>query len=99
MTRNTKLMIAVVAVLTLLVPVAAAMAQATKVTEEATLEVIKVIGKQAGISVTSTMATGRISVISILFTKPTWRLRWRYRRSIYLIIQKPYSAVPACCHP
>ena len=48
MTRNTKLMIAVVAVLTLLVPVAAAMAQATKVTEEATLEVIKVIGKQAG---------------------------------------------------
>lgn len=48
MTRHTKLMIAAVAVLMLLAPIATAMAQTTKVTEEATLEVIKVIGKQAG---------------------------------------------------
>ena len=48
MTRNTKLLIATVAVLALLMPVASAMAQATKVTETATLEVVKVIGKMAG---------------------------------------------------
>ena len=48
MTRNTKFMVVAVAVMALLAPVATAIAQQTKVTEEATLEVVKVIGKLAG---------------------------------------------------
>lgn len=62
MTRNTKYMIVAVAVLALLAPVATAFAQQTKVTEEATLEVIKVIGKQAG-------TPGHTIIIQNLITK------------------------------
>ena len=62
MFKNTKLTAMMVALAVLLVPVSAALAQEVKVTEEATLEVLKVIGKQAG-------SAGHTIVIQNLKTK------------------------------
>ena len=62
MVKNTKFMVVMVALAVLLVPVAAAMAQEMKVTEEATIEVLKVIGKQAG-------SKGHTIVVQNLTTK------------------------------
>ena len=62
MVKNTKFVVAMVALAVLLVPVAAAMAQEMKVTEEATIEVLKVMSKQAG-------GTGHTKVVQNLKTK------------------------------
>lgn len=62
MLKNTKLMVTMLALGVMLVPVATALAQETKVTEEATIEVLKVIGRQAG-------SAGHTVVIQNLKTK------------------------------
>lgn len=62
MRKNPKFTAMLVALALILVPVSAVLAQEVKVTEEATLEVLKVIGKQAG-------SSGHTIIIQNLKTK------------------------------